>query len=101
MRGRLVETEPQHDDGDKAVALDLRHLAVDHGGVDQKRDRRQTVVAGLEPALILLANGQIGQKPFERLQHGAAFPSAIIGDPRKIARSIWGWQARPALVEWI
>ena len=69
----LVETELPLDNGMQLVALEIGHVAVDRGGVNKQRRRRETIVMVLEMGRMLAVFRDLGQefaKVFEHTQAG-------------------------------
>ena len=58
--GRLVEIEALLEQGMQLAALDLRHVAVDGGDMDQQRRRGEPIIVLLEMILPLRAAGEVG-----------------------------------------
>src|SRR5262249_26207359 len=66
---RVVEAEAALQDRMQAAALDLRHAAIDHGGMHEEGGRRQPIVALLESARMLVAATELGDELLESLEH--------------------------------
>ena len=71
VRGRFVETECALDDGVQLGALGIGDVAVDGGGMDQQRCRRQAIVVVLEVNRMLAAVRHLGEKPAKACKHAS------------------------------
>src|SRR5262249_57108791 len=71
VRRRLVEAELLLDDGVQLLMLDVGNVAVDGGGVDEQRGRRQAIVVVLEADRMLAAFRRLGQKFAKAIEHAA------------------------------
>src|SRR5262249_43827220 len=69
VSSRVVEAEAALEDRVQAVALGLRHDAVNHAGMHEEGGRRQPIVVLLEPARMLVAATELGDELLERLEH--------------------------------
>src|SRR5271170_7613804 len=83
------------------VALALRHFAVDRGGMHQQGRGRETVIAVVKLAGMLLAVDNIGDEALERFEHGylpagsrALFPCSY----RDVKRAIQACSQEPPAV---
>src|SRR5262249_20621414 len=68
---RLVEIELLLDENVQFIALDVRNVAVDGGGMHEQRRCRQAIVVVPEMGGMLLAFRHFGEKFAESLEHGA------------------------------
>src|SRR5215467_13110587 len=66
---RVVEAEAALENRVQAVALDLRHAAVDHDGMHAEGGRREPVVSLLESARMLIAATELRDELLEGLEH--------------------------------
>ena len=66
---RLVEAELPLDDGVQLVALDIGDVAVDGGGMNEQRGRREAVVVMIEVDRMLAAFRYLGQKLAKAIEH--------------------------------
>src|SRR3989442_14736638 len=94
---RVIKLEATLDDRVQLAALDLRYVAVDRGGMDEQRRRRQTIVVVFEPARMLVAAGQLGHELLEGFEHPRQIVMpwrAATGQPCRggsFSRAVRGW----------
>jgi hypothetical protein len=64
-----LQTELPLDNGMQLVALEIGHVAVDRGGVNKQRHRRETIVIVLEMDRMLTVFGDLGQEFAKVFEH--------------------------------
>ena len=69
VRRRLVEVELPLDDGVQLVALGVRNVAVDGGGMHEQRRRREAIVVVLEADRMRAVIRCLGQKFAKAIEH--------------------------------